>query len=63
MADGSGCIASARVGSRQSFKSPEYKLWAFLLSKFKYIYEIVVLEMYKVIVRNGKDVSCKSKGI
>ena len=23
MADGSGCIASARVGSRQSFKKPE----------------------------------------
>ena len=29
MADGSGCIASARVGSRQSFKNPEIHLWVF----------------------------------
>ena len=29
MADGSGCIASARVGSRQSFKNPEVRLGVF----------------------------------
>ena len=30
MADGSGCIASARVGSRQLFKAPEFISGAFL---------------------------------